>query len=141
MNYKKFDDYYIVRIDRGEEIVENLKTLAKTENILLGTISGIGACDDVTLGVYSVEEQKYYENKYHEELELTSLNGNLSVMQGETYLHLHANFGRANGEVVGGHLNKAVISGTSEIFIHTINAQTDRKKDPETGLNIFDFDE
>ncbi len=139
MDYKKYGNYYIVRIDRGEEILENLQKLAKEEAIKIGTISGIGACDRVTIGVYSVEKKKYFETTLNEDLELTSLNGNITTMAGEVYLHLHANFGKANGEVVGGHLNKAYISGTSEIFIHTIDDEIDRKKDPVTGLNILHF--
>lgn len=73
-------------------------------------------------------------------MELTSLNGNITTMEGESYLHLHASFGRSNGEMLGGHLYKAYISATSEIFIHTIDDEIDRAKDPTTGLNVLHFE-
>ncbi len=139
MIYKKCGNAYMVRIDRGEELVEKLMEFAKAEKIKLATVSGIGAADDVTIGVYSVEEQKYYQNEYKEELELTSLAGNFSTMDGQEYIHLHGNFGRFDGSVVGGHLNKAVISGTSELVVQIMEGEVDRYKDDVTGLNLLDF--
>ena len=139
MDYKKFGNAYMVRINRGEELVEKLMEFAKAEEIKLATVSGIGAADDVTIGVYSVEEQKYYQNTYQEELEMTSLAGNFSTMNGEEHVHLHANFGRFDGSVVGGHLNKALISGTSELVVQLLDGEVDRYKDDVTGLNLLDF--
>lgn len=141
MEYKKFGDAYLVRIDRSEELIENLEKFAKEENIKLASISGIGACDDVTVGVYSIEEQKYYSNNFTGEMELTSISGNFSTMDGKPYLHAHATFARQDGSVVGGHLNEAHISATSEIIVHLVQGQIDREKDEEvTGLNLIKFD-
>lgn len=47
MEYKKFDDTYVVRLNKGEEVVEALKQLCKIENIELTEIAGIGASDFV----------------------------------------------------------------------------------------------
>ncbi len=140
MDYRRFGDSLVVRLDRGEEIIESLAKIGKLEKIKLATIQGIGACDRVKYSLYNVSERSYSPNELHEELELTSLNGNISQMDGEYYGHLHATFGRADGAIVGGHLNEAYISGTGEIFIHMISGEVDRSKDEaETGLNLFDF--
>ena len=42
MEYMKFDDAYVVRLDRGEEIVESLTKICDREKITLATIEGIG---------------------------------------------------------------------------------------------------
>lgn len=140
MDYRRFGDVLVVRLDRGEEIVSTLANLAKRENITLANVQGIGACDQVKYSLYNVAERSYSPNELNEELELTSLNGNMSMMDGDYYGHFHATFGRADGSVVGGHLNEAVISGTGEIFIHMISGEVERTKDEaETGLNLFDF--
>lgn len=140
MDYRRFGDVLVVRLDRGEEIIATLAALAKRENITLATVQGIGACDQVKFSLYNVAERTYSPNELHEELELTSLNGNMSMMDGEYYSHLHATFGRCNGAVVGGHLNEARISGTGEIFVHMISGEVERSKDEaETGLYLFDF--
>lgn len=139
MEYRRFNDTVVLRVNRGEELIEAITTVAKKETIRLGSVSGIGACDSVDIMVYDVAAQVYEKNTLNEALELTSLNGNISEMDGECYVHLHANFGDSRGLIYGGHLNRAQISGTGEIFIQIVNGHADRSKDAETGLNLFDF--
>ena len=44
-----------------------------------------------------------------------------------------------NNNVVGGHLNKATVSATCEMFIHVIDGEVNRKFSDEIGLNLFEF--
>ena len=64
MEYKKFDNIIIARIDKGEEILEQLKAIAITENIKLASINALGAINDFTVGVYKTDEKKYYSNSF-----------------------------------------------------------------------------
>ena len=50
MEYRKFDNIIIARIDKGEEILEQLKAIAINENIKLGSINALGAINDFTSG-------------------------------------------------------------------------------------------
>ena len=43
MEYKKFNNQYVIRIDKGEEICAKLKEVAQKENIKLAYLTGIGA--------------------------------------------------------------------------------------------------
>ena len=52
MNYMKTGNTYIVRIDRGEEIVKAVNDICREENITLGSLSGLGAVDSAKLGLY-----------------------------------------------------------------------------------------
>ena len=52
MEYMKFDDAYVVRLDRGEEIVDSLTKICDREKITLATIEGIGAADHAVIGLY-----------------------------------------------------------------------------------------
>lgn len=63
MNYRKFENQYVIRLDRGEEIVESLKTIAEKENIKLAYLTGIGAVGKVTAGVFDTKE-KYLKAKH-----------------------------------------------------------------------------
>lgn len=139
MEYKRFENTLVVRMDRGEEILETLKEVALKENIKLASISALGACDHFVAGVYNVSEQKYYKNEFNGAYEITSLVGNISTMNGEYYAHLHITCADDKARCVGGHLNEARISATCEMFINVIDACVDRKKDEVTGLNIFKF--
>jgi predicted DNA-binding protein with PD1-like motif len=139
MIYKIFDDKIVVRLEKGEEVITSIKELCKNENIKAGSISAIGATDHVIIGVYKVKEQKYYSNTFDEDLEITSLTGNISVMNDEPYLHIHATFGNVEGKCIGGHLNEARISATCEMIIEKINGHIGRKVDKSIGLNVIEF--
>ena len=139
MEYRKFGNTLIARIDRGEEILESVKRIALAENIKLASVSALGAVDDFTVGVYNVEEKKYYSNNFTGSFEIVSLTGTINTMNGEFYAHLHMSAGNDRGEVFGGHLNKATVSATCEMVITLINGRVDKEYDEITGLNLFKF--
>ena len=139
MDYRRFGSHIIARFDRGEEILACLKQVALEENIRLASVSALGAVDDFTVGVYKVDEQKYYANHFEGAFEIVSLTGTISTMDGEYYAHLHMSAGDDKGAVFGGHLNSARISATCEMVIDVIDGVVERKKDPAVGLNLFEF--
>lgn len=130
---------YVVRLQRGEEVLSSIKMLCAQEQIALGTISALGAVNHVVIGAYEVEQQQYISREFDGTMEMTSLTGNITEMNGEPYLHVHATFGDLNGTVIGGHLNEAVVSATCELFICRLDGRIGRKLDPETGLNVLDI--
>ena len=89
--------------------------------------------------MYKVDEKKYYSNHFTGAIEIVSLTGTISTMNGEYYAHLHMSAGDAVGKVFGGHLNSARISATCELVIDVIDGVVERKKDPAVGLNLFEF--
>lgn len=139
MEYRKFGNTVMARADRGEEILESIKRIALAENIKLASVSALGAVDDFTVGVYNVDEKKYYSNNFTGSFEIVSLTGTINTMNGEFYAHLHMSAGNDRGEVFGGHLNKATVSATCEMVITLINGRVDREYDEITGLNLFKF--
>ena len=64
MEYKRFDNTIVARIDRGEEILEQLKNVALKEEIRLAEISALGAVNDFTVGVFDTEKKKYISNRF-----------------------------------------------------------------------------
>ena len=139
MEYKRFENTIVLRMDRGEEILETLKTVALKENIKLASVSAIGACDHFVAGVYSIPEQKYYKNEFNGVFEITALVGNINTMNGEYYAHLHITCADEKCNCLGGHLNEARISATCEMVINIIEGNVDRVKNPDTGINVFKF--
>ena len=130
MEYKRFDNTIFVRIDKGEEILEQLKAIALQEHIKLASVSALGAINDFTVGVFKTAEKKYYANEFQGYYEITSLTGTITTMNGEYYAHLHMS---------GGHLNRAIVSATCEMVITVIDGTVERRFDEEVGLNLFQF--
>ncbi len=141
MDYKRFDNTIIARIDKGEEILEKVKEIALKENIKLASISALGAVNNFTVGVFKTDEKKYYANSFQGYFEITSLAGTINTMNDEFYAHIHMSAGNEKGEVFGGHLNRAMVSATCEMVITVINGAVDRYLDEEIGLNLFKFNE
>ncbi len=139
MIFKKFGNKYILRIDRGEEVVATLKTFCTAQNIALGSITAIGAANRVTIGLFNTETKKYQSTELTGDFEITSLAGNISTMNGEVYLHLHATLSDAGYHAFGGHLNAAFISGTCELIIDVIDGACDREFSDAVGLNLLKF--
>jgi len=140
MEYKKFGNKYVVRMDKGEEIVEILKKFCKDEKILLGWINGIGAVNKATIGLFETSRKKYNAIQLEGDYEITSLLGNISTMKDETYLHLHVNLSDKEYNTHGGHLNSGVISVTGEFMIESIEGSVDREFSKEIGINLYKFD-
>ena len=139
MEYKRFNNTIVARIDRKEEILEKIKEIALKENIKLANINALGATDECEVGVYNVEEKQYHKNNFKGAYEIVSLTGSINTMNGEFYSHLHMSCGDEQGHVIGGHLNKAIVSATCEMFIYILDGEVDRFKDDITGLNLFKF--
>ena len=140
MEYRKFPQGYVLRLDPGEEIVSSLTRLAADENIWLASVSAIGAANDVTIGIFNTGEKKYYSQRYQGDYEISALVGSVTRKEGEPYLHLHITIGNpVTGQVHAGHLTSAVISATLELFLQVWDGEVGRKFSDKVGLNLFEF--
>lgn len=139
MEYKRFDDTLIMRIDPNEEICQQLIEVATKEKIILAEISGLGAIKEFTTGVFDTVKKEYHSNQFYGTFEIVSLTGTISQKEDKLYLHVHMSAGDDKGNVFGGHLNSAIVSATAEIVIRFINGTVNRRFDEEIGLNLFQF--
>lgn len=139
MEYKRFYDAIVVRLDKGEEILEQMRELAMMEKIHLASVQGIGAVDKFTIGVFDTQAKQFCLREYTGCYEIVSLTGSINTMNGEFYCHLHMSAADGTGAVVGGHLSNARISATAELVIRTLPGRVERVYDPEIGLNLLDF--
>lgn len=139
MEFRKFNNYYAVRIDKGEEIVSKIKELCNIEKIKLGIISAIGACNLIEIGLFNVNTREYKTEIFEGMYEITSLSGNITVKDGESYLHMHVNFSDETNTVRGGHFVRANVSAACEVIITVIAGEVSREFDQEIGLNLLKF--
>ena len=139
MEYRKFGDTYVVRMDRGEEILATLKALCEKENIRLAQVDALGAVDHVVVGVYDVPTKTYYKTEFNEPMEISNLCGTVSRKDGQVYLHLHVTVCGKDMIARGGHANELRVSATCEMVVRTISGDVDRRLDENIGLNLFKF--
>lgn len=139
MKYKRFGEDIVARLEVGEEVIASLRDIAEKEGLTFASVSGIGAADDIAVSVYDVGAKRYFDNEHREPMEITSILGTVSEMDGEPYIHIHLTAGRADGTVIGGHLKRAVISATCELVLHTVYGRVPRFYDERTGLNLMEL--
>ena len=139
MDYRRFGNTLVVRLDRGEEILEQIRVLAERERIRLAAVQALGTVNDFTVGVFNTQTKTYASNDFRGPYEIVSLTGTIDTKDGGFYTHLHMSAGDAQGRVFGGHLNRAVVSATCEMIVTCIDGQVDRAFDPEIGLNLLRF--
>lgn len=139
MEYKRFGNQLVIRMDPGEEILEQLKLVAEEERITLATVSGLGAVNEFTVGVYKTTEKQYLSKRFTGAYEIVSLTGTITTKDGAFYPHLHMSAGNERGQVFGGHLNRAVVSATAELVLSVIDGTVERRFDETIGLNLMKF--
>jgi hypothetical protein len=137
MKFKRFGNKYFLRIDKGKEIIAELKKFCKEQNIKLGTITGIGATNKAVIGLFETATKQYHKKLFIGDHEITSLVGNITTMNGEAYLHIHINLGDIKNRAFSSHLNSAIVSATFEAVIEKIHEELEREFDEETGLNLL----
>lgn len=139
MEYRRLKDTIVARLDKGEEILAQVKEIALKEEIKLAGVQALGAVNQFTVGVFKTDEKVYLANEFSGSFEIVSLTGTINTMNDAFYCHLHMSAGNEQGQVFGGHLNRAVVSATCEMVITVIDGVVDRYYDEQIGLNLFQF--
>ncbi len=140
MEYRRFENVIVARIDKGEEIIEKMKEICQKENVTLANVNALGAIGEFQVGLFNTKEKKYYASNYQGDFEIVSLTGSITTKEGKLYEHIHLSAGDVENKVYGGHLNKAIVSATCEMFIYVIPGNVERRFDEEIGLNLFKFE-
>ncbi|MEO0102330.1 MAG: DUF296 domain-containing protein [candidate division WOR-3 bacterium] len=128
-----------MRLVKGEEILTTLKDFLKEKKIKGGMIFGIGAGKEFTIGYYDLVRKHYIKRFIKEECEIISLLGNITLLEGDVFIHCHILLSLPNFSTIGGHLFSGTITATGEIFIHPFPIKILRQKSEEIGLNLLDL--
>lgn len=135
----------IARLYEDEDIIESLVDLTKQYKIKGGLINGIGAIKFATLRFYNQETQEYENKEFNEDLEVTSLMGNISWLKNskesdDPIIHVHANLGKKDCSVIGGHLaSKTIVGPTLEVYIFETDKEIHRSLDEKLKLTLLDL--
>ena len=82
MEYRRFENTVIVRMDRNEDLFAELKKVALKENIKLASISALGTFSHMNVGVYDLDQRKFVGNDFDGMFEIVSLTGTINTMDG-----------------------------------------------------------
>jgi len=137
MEHIKDGKNYLLRLERGEELIAALEEFMLKEKIKSAFIKGLGALEDVELGYYDLPNKNYLKKIFHAEAELLCAIGNLTFKENKPYAHVHAVLSGKDFIAYGGHVFSAKVSVTAEIFIESLDTRIDRKLDDAIGLQVM----
>lgn len=131
---------FIGRFDAGKDLLEELNNFCKGNNIRLGIFNLVGAVRNAKLGYYDQKEKKYTGCvEFDKKLEITSCTGNISIKDGEIFVHAHITLADREGKAFGGHLMPGTEIFAAEYSIQEFTGKDlIRGKDDITGLPLWD---
>ena len=137
--YKQFDNTCVVSVNNHEEVASVLERACNDLNITGGDIIGLGAVSSATLRCFNPATKEYVDKTFNEQMEIANLTGNVGVLNGEIYLHLHITLGKTDYTALAGHLLRATLNGAGEFVINKYSGEVPRYHNDQIGLNMYRF--
>ena len=129
---------FVLRAVIGEDVMEAVKQFCEEKGIEAAWFSAIGAAKEAVIAKYNIVEKKYESKEFIQELEIDHVIGDISLKDGEVFVHAHGSLSDTVMQMYGGHIQKLVVGVTCEIFLEKFNGKIERAFDEETGLHLME---
>lgn len=129
------------RLDRGDKLPDALLEVCKAKGVKAGWIFAIGAVSKISVMTYEQDRKEYTAPiEKQGDYEILSLMGNISILEGKEFLHLHvvsAQIGDRGTDIVAGHLVKAEVFALEFLILPMEGVELIRQLDEATGLKLW----
>jgi predicted DNA-binding protein with PD1-like motif len=141
MHVKDVEAGFMIRLERGDELIASLVDFAQKRGIQSGFFHGLGAVKNVEIGYYPLETREYVFKKFPEDREVASMSGNIALVDGKPFVHAHAVLSACDDSLscIGGHIKSAEVAVTLEILLTPFTGAIERKLDENIGLKLLDL--
>ncbi len=141
MQFQRADATFIIRIDKGEEVVKILTEFCASRDIKNASFNGIGAVEWIKCGYYELSEKKYYFKEYNGLYEVVSLTGNVMLKDDSPFIHVHGVFTDTENKASGGHIVDMRVGVVLEVILTPLTSTISRNLDECIGLYLMDLNE
>ena len=139
---------YVLVLERGDEVMAEVKAFAERERLRAAEFSGIGAVSSARVAAFNPDIREYVEIPDPGQAELVALNGRITLPKDadpndppvERQLHVHCVLSREDGSTIAGHVLELVIRPTCEVFVTESAEHITRSEDPDSGLPVIALD-
>jgi predicted DNA-binding protein with PD1-like motif len=129
---------HVLKPPFGSDLLKGLQAYVQERSINLAWFSGLGAVSRATLRYYDQIKKEWLDLDLDRRLEVASMSGNVSLLNGEPIVHVHAVLADEEGRCYGGHLADNTLVFNLEILLQTLSGPAvTRKMDTQTGLTIW----
>jgi len=130
---------FVVRAKHDSDLVEFLTELAKKNRIMIATFTAIGALKYAKLGFYDQKAHEYLEILLSTPQEIASCLGNISMKEGEPFVHAHAVLADRDGDTKAGHLLEGKVFAAEVYLTELSGTKLVRRNDAVTGLPALGY--
>lgn len=119
----------------GDDVQAALLAFAKKNQVAAAHFVAIGAVREPVVGWLDPDKKQYKLLTLAEQVEVLTLSGDIALSsKGTPAVHTHAVFGRSDGSAWGGHLIKATVAPTLEVFLTQFPEPLQKQPDPALGI-------
>jgi predicted DNA-binding protein with PD1-like motif len=130
---------FIVRAKHDSDIITYLNNVSKKHGITTATFTIMGALKWAKLGFYDQVKHEYLANLLSTPQEIATCVGNISMKEGEPFVHAHAVLADRNGNAKGGHLLEGKVFAAEVHLFELVGEKIVRRNDGVTGLSLWDI--
>lgn len=128
----------LFRLPKGGDLIEEITKVAEGLGMRRGLVQVIGALERAGLGYYRQDSREYEAHEVTEPVELLSGLGNVSLKDGQVFVHLHLVLSDKTGACLGGHAMPGCVIFAGECALLPMEgADLVREYDEETGLFLW----
>lgn len=129
---------FVGRLEKESDLVAELERICSERSLSAAWVSVIGAVRRAAFAYYDQTDLRYLELASETHHEITGFIGNISLRDGEPFLHAHATFADEHGSCVGGHLLRGTEVFVAEFEIRELlDVELIRTFDEEFGLALW----
>ena len=129
---------FLDRLPHDGDLLVSIKEAFQRSGTKMGFFVAIGAVQYAKMAFYNQEDHKYHEFSVDEPAEILNCTGNVSDLDGETFVHAHITLGLEDGTTKGGHLVEGTKIFACELFAIPLDGeQLKRVLDQATGLKLW----
>lgn len=129
---------HLLRLETGSDLYDSITDYAVEHGIEVAWVNFLGAVRRAGLRYYDQEAQVYRDYVLDRHLEVVAGIGNVSLLDGEPFLHIHTALSDADGAGHGGHVNRGTEVFAIEVMIQELDGEPPvRLPDDCTGLTLW----
>jgi uncharacterized protein len=129
---------YAIVLAKGDEVMSGLTDFARQNKVASASFTAIGAFSNATVAWFDDSKKEFKLNPINEQVELTSMIGNIALVEGQPAVHTHMSVASSDGTVRGGHVTSAFVFPTVELFMTVYPTALRKERDAATGLMLIE---
>ncbi len=130
---------FLGRLPEGQDPLVALADFCREKGVRAGWLSAIGTLRRAVLGYFDETRREYLRIPVEGFREIASCQGNVSLRDGQPFVHLHIVLSAEDGSTVAGHLLEGETFVGEFYLQEVLGPALVRQFDPQSGLALWTF--